>query len=162
MGLLQRCSVDPDDRVRTTVGSSAGAVHGGDASSVPDGLRCEHLVNPLGIDDVQPRLSWRLEPVRPHGSRAAADRVSDSGGESAGRCWKRTRADRWDTGRVASDQSIHVPYQGQPLASRSECWWKVRIWDEQNSASAWSEPALWSMGLLTRGGLVRCPVDRLR
>ena len=58
------------------------------------------------------------------------------------------RADRWDSGRVASDQSLYVPYQGGLLASRNECWWQVRIWDEQNNVSAWSEPAVWSMGLL--------------
>ena len=27
-------------------------------------LRCEHLVDPLGIDDLQPRLSWHLIATR--------------------------------------------------------------------------------------------------
>ena len=114
----------------------------------PDGLRCEYLVNPLGIDDVQPRLSWRLEAVQSdaRGQRQTAYQILVASRRSL---LDENQGDRWDTGRVESDQSIHVPYQGRPLASRSECWWKVRIWDEQNNVSAWSEPARWSMGLLT-------------
>ena len=28
---------------------------------IPDRLRCEYLVNPLGIDAVRPRLSWIVQ-----------------------------------------------------------------------------------------------------
>ncbi|MBS1610912.1 MAG: hypothetical protein JSS70_19585, partial [Bacteroidetes bacterium] len=27
-------------------------------------LQCEHLVNPLGIDALQPRLSWMMDDIR--------------------------------------------------------------------------------------------------
>jgi alpha-L-rhamnosidase len=53
----------------------------------------------------------------------------------------------WDSGKIDSDQSIHVPYDGQALASGQRVYWKVRIWDEAEqeveSSSAW-----WEMGLL--------------
>jgi len=49
---------------------------------------------------------------------------------------------------VASDQNIQVEYQGQPLASRMQYYWKVRVWDQAGKASAWSQPARWTMGLL--------------
>ena len=32
-------------------------------------LRCEYRKNPLGIDEVQPRLSWRLEGLNPAARR---------------------------------------------------------------------------------------------
>jgi hypothetical protein len=51
-------------------------------------------------------------------------------------------------GRVRSPKSIQIAYQGQPLAARDRCYWKVRVWDAAGRASPWSEPALWSMGLL--------------
>ena len=38
-----------------------GRTVGGETMTALD-LRCEYLHNPLGIDVVQPRLSWRLEP----------------------------------------------------------------------------------------------------
>ena len=29
-----------------------------------------------------------------------------------------------------------------------QCWWKVKIWNNHNETSAWSEPARWGMGIL--------------
>ncbi len=55
----------------------------------------------------------------------------------------------WDSGKIESDQSIHVPYSGPALASGQRVYWKVRVWDEVGreveSPSAW-----WEMGLLER------------
>ena len=56
----------------------------------------------------------------------------------------------WDSGKVDSDQSIQVEYAGPPLMSRQRCEWKVRVWDAEGKPSAWSEPAVWEMGLLDR------------
>jgi alpha-L-rhamnosidase len=58
------------------------------------------------------------------------------------------QGDLWDSGRVAEDSSIHVPYGGQALVSHQECFWKVRVWDQDGQASPWSIPARWTMGLL--------------
>ena len=58
------------------------------------------------------------------------------------------KADLWDSGQVASDESAQAIYGGKPLASRMEVWWTVRIWDQNGAASDWSEPAMFSMGLL--------------
>lgn len=130
--------------------ASAASVHGADAPMRPADLRCEYLVDPLGIDVASPRLSWRLEPAKAlgqvvRGQRQTAYQVLVASRRSFVEAEK---ADLWDTGRVASDRSLHVPYEGRPLKSRDECWWKVRVWDERNNPSPWSEPARWSMGLL--------------
>ena len=61
---------------------------------------------------------------------------------------KANDGDLWDSGRVDSDQSIQVPYAGKPLVSNEQCFWKVRVWDKDGKASAWSRPAEWTMGLL--------------
>ena len=58
------------------------------------------------------------------------------------------RGDLWDSGKVLSDQSLHVEYRGQPLSSGMRCFWKVRVWGSEQAASPWSAPALWTMGLL--------------
>lgn len=62
---------------------------------------------------------------------------------------KKDRGDLWDSGRVPSDRSIQVEYAGKPLESRMRCYWKVQVWDAAGKAGPWSEPAMWSMGLLT-------------
>ncbi|TDE10699.1 alpha-L-rhamnosidase [Jiangella asiatica] len=57
------------------------------------------------------------------------------------------RAGRWDSGRVESDQSILVPYDGPDLASGERVEWTVRVWTDAGE-SDWAEPSWWEMGLL--------------
>ena len=87
----------------------------------PFALTCEGLTDPLGIDVRRPRLSWRYEE-----SFQTAYQIQASG---------------WDSGRVASAQSIHVPYGGPELTSRQRVSWRVRIWTEGKDPSEWSEEA---------------------
>jgi alpha-L-rhamnosidase len=54
----------------------------------------------------------------------------------------------WDSGKVASDGSIHRAYAGPALASGQHCVWRVRAWDGDDRPSEWSGPAFWEMGLL--------------
>ena len=107
-------------------------------------LRCEYLENPLGIDVVQPRLSWMLASDT-RGQKQTAYQITVAGSRDA---LDDGAADIWDSGKVNSDQSVNVPYSGIPLASRMECWWRVRVWDMNGELSEWSEPAMWTMGLL--------------
>lgn len=58
------------------------------------------------------------------------------------------KGDLWDTGKVASDESIHIVYEGKPLPSRQRVWWKVQVWDKEGEKSDWSEVSYWEMGLL--------------
>ena len=115
------------------------------ASLAPDQLRCEYLPNPLGIDMPQPRLSWILES-RQRAQTQAAFQVLVASSEAN---LKSNTGDLWDSGKVASDQSLHVIYAGKPLVSSQRCFWKVRVWDQDGKASAWSQPASWEMGLLS-------------
>jgi alpha-L-rhamnosidase len=113
----------------------------------PVNLRCEYRQNPLGIDTLQPRVSWTLEPTDPkvRGQRQTAYQILAASSEERLRS---DQGDLWDTGTVKSDKSIHVPCEGKPLGSGMQVWWKVRVWDDHGNPSAWSEPAFWSMGLL--------------
>lgn len=113
----------------------------------PTCLRCEYRVDPLGIDEPAPRLSWIVESGL-RGQRQTACRLLVASSE---KLLGKDRGDLWDTGKVASDETIGTPYQGQPLASQQRCFWKVKVWDKDGRESAWSKPALWSMGLLQPG-----------
>jgi alpha-L-rhamnosidase len=108
-------------------------------------LRCEYLVNPLGLDELAPRLSWQLATAR-RGARQTHYRlrVASSPAKLA-----RGEADRWDSGRVASDRTTHIAYAGSPLRSREVCHWCVEVTDE-TSATTVSAPAFWTMGLLEK------------
>ena len=110
-----------------------------------DRPRCEYQVDPLGIDVAQPRLSWIVQSSE-RGEKQSAYQVLVA---SSPDILAHDQGDLWDSGRVASDQTIHVPYAGKPLNSRKQCFWKVRAWDKGGQASAWSKPVRWTMGLLS-------------
>ena len=107
-------------------------------------LRCEYLVNPLGIDEHAPRLSWAMNTDR-RGARQSAWRVQVA---SSPDLLATGETDCWDSGRVENDRQVHVEYAGTPLRSRMACYWQVTVWDERG-VSATSNPAFWSMGLLS-------------
>lgn len=110
------------------------------------GLRFEYLAEAMGVDTPEPRLSWRIvgdEARRGLAQRAYEVRVERVVGEK--------RIGLWDSGKVASDQSVNVVYGGTKLESGWECRWRVRVWDEQGAVSAWSEEGRFVMGLLEPG-----------
>jgi alpha-L-rhamnosidase len=114
---------------------------------IPERLRCEYLVDPLGIDVTKPRLSWELRATdeNARGLRQSAYQVQVA---SSPKLLAASDADLWDSGRVASDETIGIVYAGTTVASRGRCHWRVRVWDQDGEPSAWSEPALWTVGLL--------------
>ena len=111
------------------------------------GLRCEYRVDPQGIDAVVPRLEWRLAGTRRSERQTAYQILVATKPEVLAQ----DQGDLWDSGRVASDHTIQVPYAGKPLTSAQPCHWKVRVWDGDGTPSPWSTPATWSMGLLAPG-----------
>jgi alpha-L-rhamnosidase len=119
------------------VGLSAAALAATPAPLTVASLRCEYKTDPIGIDAPAPRLGWQL--------RSAARAVVQSAYQV-----QVTREGKtvWDTGKVASDRSVHVPYAGPPLESSGRYTWRVRAWDGARKASAWSAPASFEMGLL--------------
>jgi alpha-L-rhamnosidase len=107
---------------------------------------CEYLTNPLGIDILQPRLSWQLQSgLDQRGARQTAYQIQVA---SSADLLDKDVGDLWNTGKVASDQSLHVPYLGTTPASRQRVWWRVRVWDEDDRPSEYTAPAWWEMGLL--------------
>lgn len=109
-------------------------------------LRCEMLVNPQGIDVTQPRLSWQLNSSGRNIKQTAYEvLVASSAAKLAA-----NQGDLWTSGKVASGESIMIPYKGKALKSRTVCFWKVKVYTN-NGDSNWSQPARWSMGLLLPG-----------
>lgn len=110
------------------------------------GLRCEGRVTPLGIEALNPKLSWRLEArtAALRGLRQTAYRILVA--TTPERLIERD-ADLWDSSNVKSDVSAWIPYGGHPLTPAARCWWKVQVWDQQGRSSGWSQPSRWDTGL---------------
>ena len=110
----------------------------------PSYLRREYRTDPLGLDVKAPRLSWIVESSG-RGQKQTAYQVLVAGdAETLGR----DQGDLWDSGRVESDETAADRLCRQAAPSHQPCYWKVRVWDKDGRPSAWSQPALWTMGLL--------------
>lgn len=110
----------------------------------PVQLRCELMEEPLGVAEARPRLSWQMaSPERGQLQTARQILVATSPELLA-----QDQGDLWDSGRVASQESVFIEYAGKPLASAQKVFWKVRVWDKAHTVSPWSQPASWQAGML--------------
>jgi alpha-L-rhamnosidase len=113
-----------------------------DTSVTLTNLRCEMLVDPLGIDITNPRLSWEIHSKK----RGIVQKAYHIIVSSSLAKLTSDKGDLWDSGKILSGESVHVVYGGVPLESRTTCFWKVKVWTNDDE-SGWSETAHWSMGL---------------
>jgi len=120
-------------------------IPGNGGGMMPVELRCEYAAEPLGVEAQRPRLYWKLKS-NARGQRQTAYRVlvASSQGMLA-----QDKGDLWDTGKVLSDETIHIVYGGKPLASSQQVFWKVRVWDREDAPSPWSQVASWTMGVVS-------------
>lgn len=96
-------------------------------------LRCEGLVEPLGIDNTQPHFSWKIKAPMPLEQVAYQIEVGP---------------ELWQSGKVASPDQVMVPYQGKALNSRLQTRWRVRIWASNGEVSRWSKWQRLGVGIL--------------
>jgi len=107
------------------------------ATITPTQLSCEYIVNPQVIDILNPSLFWiNIASSFELGQfqtawevRVATTKVLLLVG----------KADLWNSGKVASRESVYNHYNGKPLSSRQDCWWHVRVWDKDGKGSGWSD-----------------------
>ena len=118
------------------------ALQGFAAQDAPLNLSvCDFLKDPLGQNLEELRFNWQLPAAR-EGAAQSAYRIAVFDAENPG------GEPLWDSGKVESEQSLFVPYEGKSLKSRQAALWKVKIWDEGGRESPWSESAKFELGLL--------------
>lgn len=108
-------------------------------------LTCEHLVNPLGIDAANPRLSWRLDDQR-NGALQSAYQLF-VGQDSLALIQETDGV--WDSGKQLSSAML-VPYNGAKLTPRTKYFWKVKVWDKEGLSTS-SAIASFETGMMGRG-----------
>lgn len=107
-------------------------------------LKTEHLIEPIGVERPHPRFRWQLESTK-RGQLQTAYQILVA---SSLKGLEADKADKWDSGKVSSDNSVEVMYGGSPLSSGERCYWKVRVWDPNGRPTAYSTPSFFEMGLL--------------
>jgi alpha-L-rhamnosidase len=115
------------------------------AAAAVANLRCEYLENPLGIDATRPRLNWIIESDQRAWKQTAYQALVAESEKNL--C--ANQGDLWDSGKVVSDETLQIIYNGKPLSPRQQCFWKVRVWDQDGKMTE-SPVARWEMGLLEK------------
>jgi alpha-L-rhamnosidase len=105
-------------------------------------LRVESATNPLGIDKQHPALSWMIATNKKDIEQIGYQVLVASSPKKL----TPDDADLWNSGKVKSDQSVFVHYNGDSIKSGQQCFWKVKVWTNKGE-SDWSPFAKWSMGL---------------
>ncbi|HLP77072.1 MAG TPA: family 78 glycoside hydrolase catalytic domain, partial [Candidatus Paceibacterota bacterium] len=97
-------------------------------------LKVSHLTAPLGVDDANPRLSWRMEGAEKNLLQSAYQILVASSDDQL----EPGKADLWDSGRINA-KDMNAAYAGKFLPASTWVCWKVRTWAGQ-TASEWSVP----------------------
>lgn len=99
-------------------------------------MMIEYAVAPLAIGVRDPGFSWEV-PLAGRARKQSAYQVLVA---TSAELLTPEAADLWDSGKVASSQSVNVIYAGAALQSNMECWWTVRCWDEADTVSEFVAP----------------------
>ena len=107
-------------------------------------LQCEYQTNPSGIDMHSPRFSWIIH-TQERGVYQNAYRiiVGDSKKEVEGKS-----GNRWDSHQVESGNTVNIEYQGTPLESNCQYYWRVCA--VINGVEEWSTVASFHIGFLNQ------------
>ncbi len=104
----------------------------------PEGLSVEMLTAPgkTVIRDSFPEFGWVLRSPEAEARQSACRvQVVELTANSSGKDF----SVRWDSGKIASRDSIDFEYQGEELSPGTLYAWRVRVWDDKGQSSDWSE-----------------------
>ncbi|HTC76322.1 MAG TPA: family 78 glycoside hydrolase catalytic domain, partial [Edaphobacter sp.] len=112
------------------------------AAASPVQLRTNHLINPVGIDTPKPQFAWQSDATTPNWTQSAYELLVATSEKNL----TPAKPDVWDSGRIASSDSINIPYNGPALKPQTRYFWSVRVWDNHNQPAT-SVPAFFETGL---------------
>lgn len=113
----------------------------------PTHLQIEYMDEPMGLDRATPRFSWFLEEQQEElfNQQQSAYRILVA---SSKRDLRADKGTLWDTDWVTGPEMNQIEYQGSPLLSDQRYYWKVKIRDQDQQESDWSDLSTWTTGLL--------------
>ena len=109
-------------------------------------LKCEYQETPMGLEILNPRLSWQMKATN-RGAKQTAYQILVADNEAD---LKKDIGNVWNSGIVKSEQSIKIDYAGKTIESRKRYFWKVKVWNEKNKSTQYSESSWWEMALLKK------------
>lgn len=102
-----------------------------------NGLLVEYQSTPMGMDEASPRFSWKMtvpQAQREVYQTAYQIEVKDEESNTV-----------WNSGKVVSDVSLNILYQGEALQPTTRYSWTATVWDQNDQQwqnSSWFETGL--------------------
>lgn len=117
-------------------------------------LKTDGEANLMGTDNRTPVFSWKMKSDV-IGQKQTAYRITVSEKDSGSTIW--------DSGKVRSEASANIVYDGKPLSAATAYQWKVTVWDK-NGTQITSEPAYFETALFEDGSIsgaewIKMPVN---
>jgi hypothetical protein len=108
-------------------------------------LKCSGLENPVGTGMV-PDFSWIFTDNKRGQIQTAYQIVVGSDSETV----KNLAGTIWDSGKILSEESAWIRYEGSRLECGKEYFWRVRAWNKDDKLSKWSKTGKFVTGLFTQ------------
>ena len=100
-------------------------------------LKTLHEEKPISIDQT-PYFSWKIESME-------ADTMQTSY-QVVVTLLSKEKKTVWNSGKIESDQSVFVVYEGEKLLSNQEYMWEVSVWDNHGNVA--SETSFFETGIV--------------
>lgn len=106
-------------------------------------LKCEHLENPIGIDESHPRFTWQLKTSESGVLQTAYQLIVSTYKPDI----TSGKGNVWKSGTVSSPV-IPAIYDGESLQPFTRYYWSVRVKYKSGSWSDWADPAWFETGMM--------------
>ncbi|WP_200979964.1 family 78 glycoside hydrolase catalytic domain [Echinicola sp. 20G] len=106
-------------------------------------LTCNSQTNPICIDTA-PSFTWVMNAPGYGREQTAYEILVASNKELL----NDDHGDLWSSGKILSNKSVGITYDGGNLEPKQKYYWKVRIWDENGEVTGWSPTQYFQMGLV--------------
>ncbi len=103
--------------------------------------------NEAVVTNPKPSFSWAIDDPR-QGAKQSAWQIMVASSENN---IKKDLPDIWNSGKIVSNKSVNVSYNGAELQPEQKYLWKVRTWDHNNEPGNWSEFQIFHTGKFKSG-----------
>lgn len=107
-------------------------------------LTCDFKNNPIDIDNRSPAFRWIMNSQSNDQLQSAYEVIVSDRYEEI----EKYKGGVWHSGKVNSSNSTHVKFQGNPLKSFTKYYWRVRVFDNANQTTEWSDIASFETSMI--------------